>query len=99
VILLLFLAFLIVVGIWRTGLYSIQPIGAISQGVTLWVWRQGDEPFFNSPDATCLRRVGYVSLFCRAAAAASAPRDRIIARLPYISWAYLQSTGGKTFEH
>lgn len=80
------------------GLYTIQPIGALPEGKTLIVWREGDEPFFNSPDAMCLRRVGYVSLMCRGIAMGAGPIDRIIVRLPYQSWAYAMSTDGQKFD-
>lgn len=80
------------------GLYSVQPIGMLPEGKTLLVWRSGDEPFFNSPDATCERRVGYVSLFCRMAAMGAAPLDRIIVRLPYQEWAYRSSIDGNSYE-
>lgn len=79
------------------GFYTIQPIGALPEGKTLVVWREGDEPFFNSPDATCIRRVGYVSLMCRGMAMGSGPIDRIIIRLPYQAWAYSISTDGQEF--
>jgi hypothetical protein len=80
------------------GVYTVQPIGALPEGVTLIVWRAGQEPFFNSPDAMCLKIQGYVNLLCRGVALGEAPADRIIMRLPYIEWAYLMSTGGQTFE-
>lgn len=80
------------------GLYSIQPIGGVPDGVTAVVWRNSGEPFFNSPDAACLKQMGGVSLFCRMAALGQAPTDRIIVRLPYQHWAYTASTGGKTFD-
>ena len=80
------------------GFYSIQPIGAIPAGKTLLVRRTGDEPFFNSPDGTCLRRMGSVSLICRMGAISNAPLDRIILRLPYMSWAYRPSTGGAEYD-
>lgn len=94
------LAFLIIVGgiYWSMGVYTIQPLGAIPQGGTVIVWRKAGEPFFNSPDATCLNVQGGVSIFCRLFALKDAPTDRIILRLPYQHWAYLLSTGGLTFE-
>src|SRR5688572_15710902 len=70
------------------GVYSIQPIGAIPEGRTLLVVRASGEPFFNSPDAVCLERVGYVSLMCRMMALGQSPTDRILLRLPYIEWTY-----------
>lgn len=82
----------------QLGFYSIQPIGALPEGSTVLVWRQGGEPFFNSPDGTCLRVQDGVSLLCRMAALKVAPTERILLRLPYQSWAYLASTGGRTFD-
>ena len=79
------------------GFYTVQPIGALPEGGTAIVWRAGDEPFFNSPDALCLERMGGVSLLCRGMAMTQAPTDRIILRLPYQDWAYSASTGGQTF--
>jgi hypothetical protein len=80
------------------GLYTVQPIGALPEGRTLLVLRAGDEPFFNSPDGTCLRRTGSVSLMCRMAALGAAPLDRIVLRMPYMAWAYAASTGGAEFD-
>jgi len=82
----------------QVGFYSVQPIGAIPEGITWLVWRASNEPFFNSPDALCLKRMGSVSLLCRGLALAQAPKDRIILRLPYWELAYLLSTGGREFE-
>ncbi len=79
------------------GFYTIQPIGALPQGRTIIVWRESGEPFFNSPDAQCLERMGGVSLMCRLGAMGAAPVDRIILRLPYMAWAYRASTGGREF--
>lgn len=82
----------------KIGVYSIQPIGAIPDGATAVVWREDGEPFFNSADALCLERLDGVSLLCRAMAMGQAPTDRIIVRMPYWRWAYLQSTGGLEFD-
>lgn len=82
----------------KIGLYTVQPIGAIPEGRTLVIWRNSGEPFFNSPDALCLERLGGVSLLCRGIAINEAPLDRIILRLPYQEWAYLRSTGGMEFD-
>jgi len=82
----------------QMGVYSIQPIGALPDGATVVYWRALGEPFFDSPDATCLRIQDGVSLLCRMAAMMRAPTDRIVLRLPYQEWAYLASTGGVSFE-
>jgi hypothetical protein len=85
----------------RPGVYTIQPIGALPEGVTIiYHSRNPEMAFFSSPDGLCLKLQGSVSLLCRlAAVSASADlTDRIIFRLPYMRWAYLLSTGGKEFE-
>ncbi|SDQ24405.1 hypothetical protein [Pseudoxanthomonas sp. CF125] len=80
------------------GFYSVQPIGALPEGVTAVVWRESGEPFFNSADALCLERADGVSLLCRGMAMAQAPTDRIILRLPYWRFAYLESTDGREYD-
>jgi hypothetical protein len=82
----------------QMGIYSVQPIGAIPDGATVVYWREPGEPFFDSPDAKCLRIQDGVSLLCRMAAMMQAPTDRIVLRLPYQEWAYLASTDGRSFE-
>ena len=86
----------------RPGVFTIQPIGAIPDGITIIYHSRGSEmSFFSSPDGLCLEMNSGVSLFCRMAALSSATEltDRIILRLPYSRWAYLQSTGGLEFEN
>jgi hypothetical protein len=73
------------------GFYSVPPIGAAPKGRTAVVWRSNGESFFDSPDALCLRRTGEVSPLCRGLAIGQAPLDRIVLRLPYMSWAYRAS--------
>lgn len=80
------------------GFYTVQPIGALPEGRTAIVLRAAGEPFFNSPDALCLERMGGVSLLCRGMAMGQAPTGRIIVRLPYQEWAYSASTGDQTFD-
>jgi hypothetical protein len=85
----------------RPGVFTIQPIGALPEGITFVYYGRGSEmPFFSSPDGLCLQMQGKVSLFCRAGAlsAATELKDRIILRMPYSRWAYLRSTGGLEFD-
>ena len=94
----LFLAFWFLV---RPGVFTIQPIGAIPEGITLiYHSRNPQMPFFSSPDGLCLEIQGSVSLMCRMASIGAAEEitDRVIIRLPYIEMAYLLSTGGTTFD-
>lgn len=95
--LILFLLIVLVI-YFKVGFYTIQPIGAVPDGVTLIVWRHSGEPFFNSADATSLGVTGSVSLFSRGMALGQAPTDRIILRLPYWEFAYTRSTGGMKFD-
>ncbi len=84
----------------RPGVFTIQPIGAIPEGVTMiYHSRSSEISFFSSPDALCLQTVGSVSLLCRMTAlgAVADLTDRIILKFPYLRWAYLQSTGGLEF--
>jgi hypothetical protein len=97
VIVVLLLAWILI----RPGVFTIQPLGAMPDGITIiYHSRNPEMPFFSSPDGMCLEMQGSVSLFCRGAALAAADElaDRIILRLPYNHWAYLQSTGGREFE-
>jgi hypothetical protein len=85
----------------RPGVFTIQPIGALPDGLTIVYYSRGaNMPFFSSPDGLCIQTQGGVSLLCRMAAlsAVSNLTDRIIVRLPYSHWAYLQSTGGLEFD-
>jgi hypothetical protein len=82
------------------GFVSIQPIGAIPDGVTLLVLRAGTQmKFFDSPDAMCLRSMDGVSLLCRMAAMSAVSENAtIVLRLPYVHAFYLASTNGATFD-
>ncbi len=85
----------------RPGVFTVQPIGAMPDGVTVIYHSRGPKvPFFSSPDGLCLQTTGSVNLLCRgtALATATALLDRVIIKLPYSRWAYLLSTGGKEFD-
>lgn len=85
----------------RPGVFTVQPIGALPDGVTfIYHSRNPDMPFFSSPDGLCLEMQGSVSLLCRGTAlsASSELTDRMLIKLPYIRWAYLRSTGGREFD-
>ena len=100
-LLIIIVVFVIAFLLIRPGVFTIQPIGALPEGVTfVYHSRSREMPFFSSPDGLCLQTMDGVSLFCRGMAIASAGElaDRIIIRLPYSHWAYLRSTGGLEFE-
>jgi len=80
-------------------IFVIPPIGALPEGRTLVMTRLNKTEFVDSPDAMCERIQGGVNLLCRGMAmGAVAKNATIIARLPYSSWLYKISTGGKTYE-
>jgi len=86
----------------RPGVFTIQPIGVLPEGVTfIYHSRNHEMPFFSSPDGLCLQMDGKVSLLCRGIALSSSIDliDRTIIKLPYIHWAYLRSTSGLEFDN
>jgi hypothetical protein len=85
----------------RPGIFSIQPIGALPDGITfIYYGRSAEMSFFSSPDRLCLEIQDGVSLLCRGIMLGQSSElvDRIILRLPYSEWAYLQSTNGQRFD-
>lgn len=83
------------------GVFTIQPIGAIPDGITfIYHSRNPEMPLFSSPDGLCLEMQGSVSLLCRGMALGAMEElaDRIVLRLPYQHWAYLRSTDGQEFD-
>jgi len=88
------------VGLLRPGVFVVQPLTALPDGVTFLYYGRGAEiPFFASPDGLCLTRQGSVTLLCRVLTLASNTPllDRVLIRFPYSPTAYLWSTGGYTF--
>ena len=81
-------------------IFVVQPIGAVPEGRTLVLKRRSNLDFIDSPDAMCERRMGGVSLFCRASAlsAAISGVDDILMRLKYSETLYGVSTGGKSYD-
>jgi len=95
----------VIVGIlilwFTTGVFVIQPIGAVPNGATVWYWRFGTSlPFIGSADGLLLKTQGEVSLLGRTVFlggfAKLMPGRKIIA-FPYSRTLYLISTGGKEF--
>ncbi|MCX2589971.1 hypothetical protein OQ435_17540 [Proteus penneri] len=83
----------------KLTIFTVQPIGAIPDGVTVVIWKKGDMKFFESPDSLCIQKTGGVSLLCRMRMLGNAiDKDDIIIRLPYSEYAYLKSTNGRVFD-
>jgi len=84
------------------GIFVIQPIGAIPEGVTIVYWRSGlNIPFIASADGLLDDSGAGVSLLGRGlllAKLAEPITDREIFRLGYSETLYLWSTGGKKYE-
>lgn len=80
-------------------LFVIQPIGALPEGKTVVILRQGKTNFIDSADAICERIQDGVSLLCRSILLAEViNKSNILLRLPYSETLYLVSTNGKTYD-
>lgn len=80
-------------------IFVIPPIGALPEGKTVIITRLNKTEFIDSPDAMCERIQGGVSLLCRGMVmGAVIEKSTIILRLPYSSWLYGISTGGKVYD-
>jgi len=83
------------------GVFTIPPTDGYLEGVTIiYVDKPSNVPFFASPDSFCLEQTGGVSYRCRQQViqASSDLIRREFVRIPYVQWAYAQSTGGTSFE-
>lgn len=87
---------------WLTcGIFVIQPIGAIPDGVTIVYWRIGTKmPFVSSADGLLEESGSGVSLLGRGAVLAGVAEpitERELFRFGYSRTLYLWSTGGKEY--
>jgi hypothetical protein len=86
------------VGAQFITIFVIQPIGALPNGRTVVITRLTNMNFVDSADAVCDRKLGGVSILCRAAVLGRVAKDSsILLRLPYSETLYSISTGGKSF--
>jgi len=85
-----------------SGIFVIQPVGIISEGVTIVCWRSGSNPpFKTSAEGSFDISNGGVSLIDRGlllAKLAERITDREIFRLGYSEMLYQWSTGGKKYK-
>ena len=92
-------AVLIVVIYTQITIFVVPPIGALPEGKTVIITRLNKTEFIDSPDGMCERIQGGVSLLCRGMVmGAVIEKSTILLRLPYSSWLYSISTGGKTYD-
>ena len=81
-------------------IFVIPPIGALPEGKIVIITRLNKTEFIDSPDGMCDRIQGGVSLLCRGMImGAVLEKSTILLRLPYSSWLYSISTGGKEYDH
>ena len=93
------LAALVVAIFSQITLFVIPPIGAIPDGRKVIITRLSNTEFIDSPDAICERIQGGVSLMCRGIVLATViENSTVLGRLPYSSWLYEISTGGKRYD-
>ena len=97
----LLFGFLSVIYIWF-GVFTIQPIGAIPDGVSIVYKRFGTNmDFIESPDGLSKRASGGVSVMGRLVAMGAFMKnfeDKIYFRMPYFKFLYLISTGGSEYD-
>jgi len=97
--------FVLMAIVWSTTfLLVVQPIGALPEGRTVWMFKPDRLftlkviPFVCSADGMLLETMGGVNLFGRGLMLASlAKSGDIITRLPYSRTLYLITTGGVEF--
>jgi len=93
------LVIVLVIVYTQVTVFVIPPIGALPEGKTLVIGRLNKTKFIDSPDAMCERIQGGVSLLCRAIVIGKViESSKILLRLPYSSWLYGMSTGGRQYD-
>jgi hypothetical protein len=100
--LLISLAIILISFRFLCGIFVIQPIGAIPEGITIVYWRYDlNLPFISSVDGILQDTEGGVSLFSRGIMLGELSEpilEREIFRTNYSEYFYLKSTGGITYE-
>ncbi len=94
---LFILIFIVLVYALRPGVYTIQPVDAVQEGMTIiYIFRGADKPFYTSLHPECFYSPTSVSLICNAMLKSELESlsGRIILRLPYNHSAYLKGSDG-----
>jgi hypothetical protein len=97
ILLLLLIVLIAIIPILRPGVYTVQPVDPIPEGMTIvYVFRPATEPLFTSLNPECVYSPTSVSLICNAMVRSKFEdlSGKIILRLPYNQWAYLRGSGG-----
>ncbi len=95
--LLFILIIVTIVIVSRPGVFTVQPVDAIPEGMTfIYVLRQTDQPLYTSFDPECFYSPTSVSLICNAMLKSDLENlsRRIILKLPYNHSAYLKGSNG-----
>lgn len=96
---LVIIAVLVVTIYTQITIFVVPPIGALPEGKTVIITRLNKTKFIDSADGMCERIQGGVSLLCRGMImGAVIEKSTILLRLPYSSWLYSISTGGKEYD-
>jgi capsular polysaccharide biosynthesis protein len=96
---LVIISILLVIIYTQLTIFIVPPIGSVPEGRTVIITRLNKTEFIDSPDAMCERIQGGVNLLCRGMVIGVVlEKSKILLRLPYSSWLYNISTGGKTYE-
>lgn len=96
-VLLLVVVLIAIIPLLRPGVYTIQPVDAMPEGVTIiYLFRPTGEPFFTSLHPECYYSPTSVSLICNAMVRTKFEElsGKILWRLPYNHWAYLKGSDG-----
>lgn len=97
-IILILIVFLIaIIPFLRPGVYTIQPVDALPDGVTIfYLFRPSGVPFFTSLDPGCYYSPTSVSLICNAMVRSKLEElsGKILWKIPYNHSAYLKGSGG-----
>ena len=99
VVVLVIVSVMVILIYTQLTFFVIPPIGALPEGRTVVITRLNKTEFIDSPDAMCERIQGGVSLLCQGMVmGAVVEKATILVRLPYSSWLYSISTGGKSYD-
>lgn len=97
ILLLLLIVLIAIIPLLRPGVYTVQPVDPIPEGMTIvYLLRPTGEPLFTSLNPECVYSPTSVSLICTSMVRSKFEElsGKIILRLPYNHWAYIRGSGG-----
>lgn len=100
---IIYILIFVVIMFFTTGIFVVQPIGALPEGASIVYWRLGTSmPFITSADGMLSKSDAGVSILGRGIALGTILgkiKDRKIVSLPYSRTLYLISTGCREYEN